>query len=193
MQALVLSIGALQFSHHHLEFNTHPKELHRNYYIRRIMYGNMTRINITVTLTGENKAQIFVVLDQNTLQKDFYACDGGCLDPPKRLSKTPIDFPVKQTEPLTAILYVTSDKQHIEELKHTIHVHEVKEAPAYEHHQIVLHQYGHQLGGLPAIFWISIVFLIVIFHLFLGKLIYNEYCGGGAVQYERNRQGRYAM
>lgn len=36
-------------------------------------------------------------------------------------------FPVKLTEPLTAILYITLDKQHIEELQHAIHVKEVVE------------------------------------------------------------------
>lgn len=36
-------------------------------------------------------------------------------------------FPVKLTEPLTAILYITADKEHIEELQHVIHVKEVAE------------------------------------------------------------------
>lgn len=36
-------------------------------------------------------------------------------------------FPVKLTEPLTAILYITLDKEHIEELRHAIHVKEVVE------------------------------------------------------------------
>lgn len=36
-------------------------------------------------------------------------------------------FPVKLTEPLTAILYIASDKEHIEELQHAIHVQEVIE------------------------------------------------------------------
>lgn len=36
-------------------------------------------------------------------------------------------FPVKLTEPLTAILYITQDKEHIEELRHAIHVKEVVE------------------------------------------------------------------
>jgi len=196
MQAMILSFSSLKFTSHHLEFNTHPNELHRNYYIRRVIYENGTQINITVALADDNKAQIFVSLDKNTGNKDFYACDAGCLDAPVSLSYIPKEFPVKQTDPLTAILYITSDKQHIEELKHTIHVKEINEAPAHEHETIVLHKYGHTLGGLPAMFWVSIIFLIVIFHLFLGKLIYNEYCGGSAVSsvpYERHRQGRYAM
>ena len=84
MQAMVLSMAALQFTHNHLEFNTPPNELHRNYYIRRIIYGNETLINITVALDHNNKAQIFVALDKNSPNKHFYACDAGCLDAPVR-------------------------------------------------------------------------------------------------------------
>lgn len=36
-------------------------------------------------------------------------------------------FPVKLTDPVTGILYVTFDKKHMEDLKHTIHVKEVSE------------------------------------------------------------------
>lgn len=102
------------------------------------------------------------------------------MDAPIKLSSIPIQFPVKLTQPLTAILYITPDLEHIQELKHTIHVKEIVEAPAHEHNIIALHRHGHKLGGLPAIFWLSIVFLIVIFHLFLAKLIYNEYCVGSS-------------
>ena len=84
MQAMILSMASLQFTHNHLEFNTPPNELHRNYYIRRIIYGNETLINITVALDHNNKAQIFVTLDKNSANKQFYACDAGCLDAPVR-------------------------------------------------------------------------------------------------------------
>lgn len=36
-------------------------------------------------------------------------------------------FPVKLTEPLTAILYIAADREHILELHHAIHVKEVAE------------------------------------------------------------------
>lgn len=36
-------------------------------------------------------------------------------------------FPVKLTEPLTAILYITEDKQHMVELHDALHVKEVAE------------------------------------------------------------------
>lgn len=117
------------------------------------------------------------------------------MDDPVQLSLIPSQFPVKLTEPLTAILYITSNYQHIKELRHTIHVKEIAEAPAHEHNIIALHRHGHQLGGLPAIFWLSIVFLIVIFHLFLAKLIYNEYCVSSQPSYHRHgyERVRYAV
>lgn len=109
-------------------------------------------------------------------------------------------FPVKLTDPLTAILYIASDREHILELHHAIHVKEVAEgtsfaqlkshlknrtitffpiyqtAPAHEHHIIALHKHGHHLGGLPTLFWISICAIIIVFHVFLCKLIVKEYC-----------------
>lgn len=186
MQAMVLSFGALLFNDHHLEFNTHPRELHRDYFFRNLRYANVTHINISVIVGDDNKAVIYVSTNNN--DKEYYACDAGCLDPSVKLKQSPIQFPVKLTEPLTAILYITSDFQHIIELKDIIHVKEIAEAPAHEHHILALHRHGHQLGGLPALFWVSIVFLIVVFHLFLAKLIYNEYCGN-----QDKSRGRYVV
>ena len=130
-------------------------------------------------------------------------------------------FPVKLTEPLTSILYITADKIHMEELKHAIHLTKIVEgrpacltrtlhnsdfstqhdtalcmvsyvfvslsAPAHEHSLIAAHKHGHALGGLPTIFWVSIGFLIVIFHVFLFKLVFNEYCNFGNEKYMRSR------
>lgn len=186
LQAMVLSLGAFLFKDSHLEFNTQPKDLHRELYFRRISYGNATHLNVSVILGDDNKALLKVVLDRS--DRDYYACDGGCLDPPVKLDFKSKQFPVKLTAPITAVLYITSDKVHMEELKHTIHVQEVVEAPAHEHHVLALHRHGHQLGGLPTLFWVSITFLIVVFHLFLAKLIYNEYCGTP----EKTR-GRYVV
>jgi hypothetical protein len=43
---------------------------------------------------------------------------------------------------------------------------------------IALHRHGHKWGRLPPLFWFSIAALIVTFHLFLVKLVVNEYCSG---------------
>ncbi|XP_076471701.1 uncharacterized protein KIAA2013 homolog isoform X2 [Babylonia areolata] len=176
LQAMILSLGALHFHNQHLELNMDPRNLHRDFVFRRLNYGNNTHVNISVTVGDDNKASIYVSLDRN--DRPYYACDAGCLDMPVQLSNAWQRFPVKLTEPLTGILYITADKQHMEELKHSIHVKEIKEAPAHEHHVLALHKHGHHFGGLPTLFWVSIAFLIIIFHMFLFKLIYNEYCQG---------------
>ena len=120
MQAMVLSLPGLKFSNHHLELNVHPRELHRDLSVRRVNYGNETHINISVNVMDDNRAALFVSLDK--MQRDYYACDAGCLDPPVRLGPTAQQFPVKLTEPVTAILYITADHEHMNDLKHVIHV-----------------------------------------------------------------------
>ena len=123
MQAMVLSLPGLKFSNHHLELHVHPRELHRDHTIRRVNYGNETHINISIHVMEDNKAAMFLSLDKR--DKDYYACDAGCLDPPVKLGPDPSQFPVKLTEPVTSILYVTADQEHMNDLKHTIHVVEV--------------------------------------------------------------------
>ncbi|KAH8412348.1 hypothetical protein KR009_001392 [Drosophila setifemur] len=174
IQAMVLSFGSFRFSNQHLECNIHPKFLHRDFHFRRLNYGNKTHVNVTIIVTDDNKAVINVALDRS--DRSYYACDGGCLDEPVLLTPNRRQFPVKLTEPLTAILYITEDKQHMEELHHAIHVKEVVEAPAHEQHLIALHRHGHQLGGLPTLFWVSVCAIIIVFHIFLCKLIIKEYC-----------------
>lgn len=55
---------------------------------------------------------------------------------------------------------------------------EVVIAPPHEHHLLALHRHGSSIGGVPAFFWATIFILVIIFHVFLAKLVYNEYCGG---------------
>lgn len=46
IQGMVLSFGALKFSNHHLEFNTEPKDLHREYHFR---YFNTSHLTFQLT------------------------------------------------------------------------------------------------------------------------------------------------
>lgn len=90
---------------------------------RRISYGNVTHLNITVTVNEDNRAVLGVALDRS--DSVYFGCDAGCLGAPVPLSQSYINFPVKLTEPLTAILYITSDYQHMQDLQNVLHVHTV--------------------------------------------------------------------
>lgn len=86
--------------------------------------------------------------DQKGNFQKLLACDAGCMDSPIQLrylrtvkkmglihifhalfvsSAERVQLPVKLTDPLTPILYITDDSKHMNELKHTIHVKEVVE------------------------------------------------------------------
>lgn len=84
LQAMILSFGGFRFSNQHLELNIHPKYLHRDYFFRRLNYGNMTHINVSIEVTDDNRAILYVALDRS--DGKYYACDGGCLDEPVPLS-----------------------------------------------------------------------------------------------------------
>ena len=99
--------------------------MHRDYYLRRVSYGNATHLNISIVVHTDNKPYMLVALDRRN--RDYFACDAGCLDPPVKLSTEPKVFPVKMTDPMTSILYITSDHQHMQELKLAIHFKEVAE------------------------------------------------------------------
>lgn len=124
---------------------------------------------------------------------NVYACDAGCQDTVVKLSADKLQsLPVKLTDPLTAILYVSSDRTHLEEMRNAIHVAHLAVADAHEQHVISYHKHGTHYGGLPNLFWACVVLLIVLFHAFLFKLVYNEYCrdspgGGGSAGYSRLR------
>ncbi|CAF0868101.1 unnamed protein product [Adineta ricciae] len=172
LQSMLISIGGIRFRNHHLELNLDPKELHRDMFFRAIHFGKQYCINITITVGQDNRAVIDVSIDNDNTQT--YACDAGCLDSYTKLSTTPVRFPVKMTNPATAILYITEDLEYMTQLKDTLHVKEVEIAPPHAHDILALHRHGHKLGGLPVIFWIALAFLIVIFHLFLLKIVLNE-------------------
>lgn len=179
LQAIVLSIGGLKFTHHHLDLNLNPRQLHRDYEFRNINYANMSLISVEVVVGSDNHAKLYVTLNELIdSKKKFYACDAGCIDAPVELQiNYRQEFPVKLTNPITAILYISSDEDHINDLKNFMHVQEIDIAPAQDVNSIATHKHGHHMAGFTALFWIIFVILIIIFHLFLIKLVYRELCG----------------
>ena len=90
LQAMLLSIGSFKFGNHHLEMDLEPKDTHRDLIFHRINYGNNTHLNVSLLVGDDNRANIYVSLDRN--DKPYYACDAGCLDPPRQLRLVTVNF-----------------------------------------------------------------------------------------------------
>ncbi|CAN9515946.1 unnamed protein product [Ophioblennius macclurei] len=172
MQGMVLSFGGLQFTENHLQFQADPDVLHNSYSLRGIHY-NQDLINLAVLLDVEGKPFLHVSVKPQETPVKLYACEAGCLNEPVELTSEikGHTFPVMVTQPITPLLYISTDLRHLQDLRHTLHL---KAILAHEEHM------ANRYPGLPFLFWFSVASLITLFHLFLFKLIYNEYCGPGA-------------
>ncbi|XP_029435187.1 uncharacterized protein KIAA2013 homolog [Rhinatrema bivittatum] len=180
MQGMVLSFGGLQFTENHLQFQSDPHVLHNSYALRGIHY-NKDLINLAVLLDQEEKPFLHVSVKLQDKPVRLYACEAGCLNEPVELTSEVKGhtFPVMVTQPLTPLLYISTDLTHLQDLRHTLHV---KAILAHKEHM------AKQDPGLPFLFWFSVASLITLFHLFLFKLIYNEYCGPGAKPLFRSKE-----
>jgi hypothetical protein len=86
LQAILLSLGSLKFTNHHLELNLNPRQLHRDYLFRKVNYLNESLLTIEVQVDSENHANLFVTLDKLIEpSKRFFVCDAGCIDSPLEL------------------------------------------------------------------------------------------------------------
>lgn len=86
LQAIVLSLGGFKFTHHHLDLNLNPRQLHRDYYFRRINYANLSLISVEVVVDSDNHAKLYATLNHLIDDKQkFWACDAGCIDVPVEL------------------------------------------------------------------------------------------------------------
>ncbi|XP_034029033.1 uncharacterized protein KIAA2013 homolog [Thalassophryne amazonica] len=182
MQGMVLSFGGLQFTENHLQFQADPDVLHNSYALRGIHY-NQDLINLAVLLDTEGKPFLHVSVKPQETPVKLYACEAGCLNEPVELTSEVKGhtFPVMVTQPITPLLYISTDLHHLQDLRHTLHL---KAILAHEEHM------ANRYPGLPFLFWFSVASLIILFHLFLFKLIYNEYCGPGAKPLFRSKVSR---
>lgn len=171
-QAMVLSFGGLQFTENHLQFQADPDVLHNSYALRGIHY-NQDLINLAVLLDVDGGPFLHLSVKPQETPVRLYACEAGCLNEPVELTSEVKGhtFPVMVTQPITPLLYISTDLRHLQDLRHTLHL---KAILAHEEHM------ANRYPGLPFLFWFSVASLITLFHLFLFKLIYNEYCGPGA-------------
>ncbi|KJH50091.1 prenyltransferase and squalene oxidase repeat-containing domain protein [Dictyocaulus viviparus] len=178
-QAFTLSLSGASYHDSHLEVSLSLSDLHRELAFGGLPIGiDVGEANARVRIDKDN-TPFFEVSSTRTL----YACGGGCLGEPLTLGKTPAKIPIKITKPETSILYIATDRKHLEQLRSTIHVSEVLAAPSHENDLMALHKHGATLGGLPTWLWFFLVVLLITFHAFLAKLLWSEWRKGDMTPY----------
>ena len=183
VQAFLLSLSAATFTHHHLEFSLDPADdLHRELRVDGLEFSLGAPVNITFDMDSEYRP--LVRLSSLSSAVVLYACSGGCSDGAKKLGKAPIEFPIKITKPPSPILFISDDSQKLDHIKDTLHVIDVADAPKHLPETIALHKNG-ESNGLPTVFWVILIFLLISFHLFLVKLLYSEWKNSSTVPYSK--------
>ncbi|XP_031550288.1 uncharacterized protein KIAA2013 homolog [Actinia tenebrosa] len=167
-QAMTLSFGGLQFSAGLFEFAANPASLHTSVTFRHIHLYKGIFINVSVIINDHTgHAEKLFIQAKGNEKTPLYACEAGCQYEPVELSSSSVVFPVRMTKPVTPILYISKKKGQLQNIKKNVFIKDAHQESLKHHH--VFHHVG-----LPAKFWVSIVFLIVAFHLYLVKLIYSE-------------------
>lgn len=128
---------------------------------------------------------------QVSSSSQLFVCDGGCLDSPVSLGKTPVQLPVKVTKPVTSLLYIAPSRRHLELLRNAIHVSEVGAAPAHEEEVIEMHRSGESTGGMTT-FWVFVFVVVVAFHLVVAKIVWSEWRKGDMTPYNPYLRNRYS-
>lgn len=174
-QAVMLSFLGGQFADKELSFHADPSYFEGQYHFHNLLI-NTTFVDIEID-PRLNKQTIQVRVVSSHAQKKeplkLYACEAGCASDPKELQPQHQTFELRWTEPSTPFLYISHSKEHLISLRKIIHINKSKRLdeipPKSESGK------GEPFH-IPVFFWIAIFSMIILFHMFLIKLIYNEYC-----------------
>uniref|UniRef100_A0A914I8E8 Uncharacterized protein n=1 Tax=Globodera rostochiensis TaxID=31243 RepID=A0A914I8E8_GLORO len=175
-----------------LEIGLDPEsELHRHIQVDGLLVGESgARLSMDFQLDLSLKP--FVSLRSTSSTPTLYACTAGCQEAPFALGQKQISLAIKVTRPRTPIIFISEHADQLELVKKTLHVIEIVDAPAHEQHTVDLHKHGGPGGGvgggLPTLFWVVLVLVLIAFHLFLLKLLYTEWtnaAGGPGAPYSK--------
>ena len=179
-QAMMLSLLGAQFHEYELAFHADPTQIHTKVQIHNLLY-NASFVDIDVDPSADSREIGLSITTSEAIKQSsqplmVFACGSGCASEPIELHSERQAVDLKWTEPQTPFLYFSHDRKHLDYMKKSIihykHIRWVDDVP---HPEEVQHGFN-----LPIAFWVVIIGLIFAFHLFLFKLIYQEYCTSGS-------------
>jgi len=171
-QLMVLSVMGLQFEREHLQMALNPLNLQTNISARRLpldYFNSRDRFDIRIEVTDSKTEpyRIYVVNNGKHLSK-VYGCGSAC-EHVVELGSSMLKFIIHPTDPVTPLFYISTNRTHLEAISQSDFM---KKAILSARENKANHPHHHM--RLSPKFWISVVILIVSFHVVVLKMIYNE-------------------
>ena len=172
-EAMALSFIGLQYQRYHLQLSFNPLNLRSNISVRNLpldLFNSHDSLDLKLTVNKVTPDQYLLVSCDGKHNPPIYICSTACRNV-VLVGSTTLSLPVFTTDPVTPLLYISTNKTHLLKLGNTPFMLMALEN-AKASHQI--HLEAHHLKLSPK-FWLSIVVLIVAFHVIVIKMIYNEF------------------
>jgi len=169
-----------------LELDTDPDLLHNSFSLHSVFYDNVT-LDISVVAAGErvllgkesdekvNYESLLKVKSHGNSLGSMFICGAGCSEDMITELKPDeeVEIAIFITQPVTPIVYFSKSKTHLAELGSTLHVKNILDHAS--HLENKRKQSKNERRRVGAFLWISIICVIVLFHVFLVRLIFSEY------------------
>ncbi|KAL3315102.1 hypothetical protein Ciccas_006269 [Cichlidogyrus casuarinus] len=185
IQAMIYSMAALKMSHEHLTMWLKPHDLNRAIHFRRVRvlpsdvyvdFGiRYHQVHSATEVSHDLYARKCKMEESST---KLFVCAANC-DPIDSLGDSETSVIIYETNPPSALMHLSTDEKSLVDFKRSQHHNDVQMAEGPRHDLISVHLHGHMLRGLPMFFWITLGFLVVVFHLFICRIVYAELWKGG--------------
>eukprot|EP00794_Sanderia_malayensis_P016650 gene16650-18340_t len=167
-RAIVLSFSGLQYTKHGLELALNPISLSSNISLRRIPY-QASSLYLNIRINPPDGIKTVEIHMDNPKENSLFACGSACEDI-VQISNAPSVFIAKLTNPVTPILYVSSNRSDLDVInKSSFMKKAVQDSQISEHPRFAAHHFT-----IPAKFWIAVILSIILFHVIVIKMIYTE-------------------
>eukprot|EP00118_Oscarella_pearsei_P004342 m.18398 g.18398 ORF g.18398 m.18398 type:complete len:592 (+) comp27654_c0_seq1:92-1867(+) len=170
IQAVTRSFLAIQDTGSHLQVAANPVSLKASVTLTNIAYESQY-ITLTVTMNRQSlpgRIELVVTEVEPGRRKSLFACAAGCKEDITELKRgVQVAFPVIATTPATPLLFLSSDKQHLLQLREQI---------SWEAHE----EHADDGNHLSRRFWITLGLFVGLFHICLLRVVYREYFQGQA-------------
>ena len=169
-EALALSFVGLQYQEHYLQLALNPLGLASNLSVHDLpldRFKSRDILSIKIIAGRRTKTKNVVLSCSGRHNPVIFGCASAC-EKIVEVGSSDLVFPVHTTDPVTPLLYISTNKSSLEAIAKSSFMKQVKQERLSD--KIPQAHHFH----LSPKFWLAVVILVVSFHVIVIKMIYNE-------------------